>query len=126
MFDQFSELGQTVFRRAETIARGLNHDYIGTEHLLLAIIEDASPQLAHSFAQLGLTPEQIRSRIGALIQPGKLPTSLRKLPFTPRANQAIEFAAQEAWGVHQDRIGPEHLLLGLMREPSGVAGQVLA
>jgi hypothetical protein len=126
MFGQFNELARSVLRQAETIARGLNHEYIGTEHLLLAIVDEPGPDLAHSLTQLGLSAEPIRAHVEALIERGLQPTSLRKLPFTPRANQAIEFASQEAWNVHQDQIGPEHLLLGLAREPVGVAGQVLS
>jgi hypothetical protein len=123
---EFNDQTRHAMHAAEREAHARNHDYVGTEHLLLALVEDPAPELAHSFEQLGLSAEQIRSRVDALIEPGPQPTSPRKLPLTPRANQAIEFAAQEAWGVHHDRIGPEHLLLGLLRESDGVAGQVLS
>jgi hypothetical protein len=126
MHREFTDPARHAMFRAEQEARARNHHYIGTEHLLLALLEDAGPELAHSLAKLGLNAEQIRASIETLIQSGPQPTSTRKLPLTPRANQAIEFAAQEASGVHQDQIGPEHILLGLVCETDGVAGRVLS
>jgi hypothetical protein len=125
MGPQYSELARQALALAEDAARKLNHDYIGTEHLLLGLLQADSGALASSLAALGVDPTQIQPRIEQLVQRGPQPVPQRKLPFTPRAKRALELADEDAQFLQQDRIGPEHLFFGLLREPEGVGGQVL-
>ncbi len=125
MLPRLSDTVRQAISRADEVARDLNHEFIGTEHLLLGLLESGTSALAATLQSCGLNTRQIRAQILRMVQAGPQPSTERNLPFTPRANQAIEFAAQEAWGVHQEQIGPAHLLLGLLRETDGVAGQLL-
>ena len=125
MLAQYSELARQAIVLADKAARELNHDYIGTEHLLLGILQSDTGALAIALQALGVDPNEIRPRIEQLVQRGPKPVSQRKLPFTPRARHAIELAEEDAGFLQQDRIGPEHLFFGLLREKDGVAGQVL-
>jgi hypothetical protein len=125
MVHQFTEQARRVLADAEEAARGLNHQYVGTEHILLGLMQDDSGLVARTLRALGTDAKHIRSEIERLVQAGPQPVSQRKLPLTPRSKLAIAFAEEESWMMHQDRIGPEHLIVGLMREPDGVAGMVL-
>lgn len=125
MLTQYSELARQAIVLADKAARELNHEYIGTEHLLLGLVESDTGALASALQALGVEPNEIRLRIEQLVQRGPKPVSQHKLPFTPRARSSIELAEEDAGFLQQDRIGPEHLFFGLMREREGVAGQVL-
>lgn len=125
MRQQFSELARQALLFAEDAAQSMNHDYVGTEHLLLGLLQSDSGDLASALTALGVDANEIRPRIEQLVQRGPQPVSQRKLPFTPWANRAIELADEDARFLQQERIGPEHLLFGLLREREGVAGQVL-
>jgi ATP-dependent Clp protease ATP-binding subunit ClpC len=114
-----------VLKLAAEEARQLNHEYIGTEHILLGLVAEDSSVAAHLLRAQGVDSHTIRQGVDSLVQRGTQPVTSRELPLTPRANQAIEFAHQEASGVNQPQTDAEHLLLGLMREPEGVAGMLL-
>ncbi|MEX2317395.1 MAG: Clp protease N-terminal domain-containing protein [Pirellulales bacterium] len=110
---------------AQREARRFNHTYVGTEHLLLATIEDESGLSANVLQTFGLDTLRIRHEIEKLVGPGPAPPPAGELPLTPRAKTAIEFARQEAQFVNCDDCGGGPLLVGLAREHDGVAGQVL-
>jgi len=121
----FNDQARNVLARAEDEARRLNHEYLGTEHMLLGLIAAGSREVAAAFRSLGVDPARLRREIAALVQPGANAVTLEALPQTPRARQALEFAELEALLMNSPHVAPEHLLLGLMREPDGVAGRVL-
>jgi ATP-dependent Clp protease ATP-binding subunit ClpC len=125
MLARLSDPARQVLALAAGAARSLNHDYIGTEHILLGLSQDDTCAVSSALKTLGADASQIRLKVGHLVHSGPQAVSQRKLPFTPRAKRAIECAEEEAWNLQQDRIGPEHLVLGLLREREGVAGQIL-
>lgn len=125
MNQDFSRQARSVLARAEQEALHFNHEYVGTEHLLLAIVDDDSGLAFEVLNSLGVRGDDVRNEIEKLVQRGPGPVAFDNLPQTPRARQAIEFAGDEARNVNQRQIGAEHLLLGLLREPDGVAGLVL-
>ena len=125
MFDSFNDQARRVLARADEKARRYCHDFVGTEHVLLAIVDDRASVAASVLDSLGASAEAVRLEIEQLIQSGPEPATERRLPLTPRTQLAIEFAAEEARNVDQASVGAEHLLLGLLREPDGVAAVVL-
>jgi Clp amino terminal domain, pathogenicity island component len=106
-------------------ARSLGHDYVGTEHILLALVRDPSGIASKTLGTLGITPQSVRAEVERLVNRGPNPTSTSALPLTPRAMRAIDDATLEAAVVNEKCAGPEHLLLGLLSEGEGVACQVL-
>jgi ATP-dependent Clp protease ATP-binding subunit ClpA len=125
MYAQFnSEAGQ-VMQFAEQEARRLNHEYIGTEHILLGLLNAYSSAGATVLKHFCRNLNRVRREIEKIIYSPPDSISVEKLPETPRAKKAIEYAIQEAHGLNQAVVGSEHLLLGLFREDEGVAGVVL-
>ncbi|MCK9603688.1 MAG: ATP-dependent Clp protease ATP-binding subunit [Candidatus Omnitrophica bacterium] len=125
MFNRFTERARKVVILAKEEARRFNHDYIGTEHILLGLIREGEGVAATVLQKLGLSLENIRLEIEKLVQPGPTTQIIGDIPFTPRAKKALELAAEEARSLGHNYIGTEHLLLGLIREGEGVASQVL-
>ena len=125
MFNRFTERARKVIVLAKEEARRFNHDYIGTEHLLLGLIREGEGVAAAVLQKLGLGLEAIRLEIEKLVQPGPSTQILGDIPFTPRSKKSLELAAEEARALGHNYIGTEHLLLGLIREGEGVASQVL-
>jgi ATP-dependent Clp protease ATP-binding subunit ClpC len=125
MFNRFTERARKVVILAKEEARRFNHDYIGTEHILLGLIREGEGVAAAVLQKLGLSLENIRLEIEKLVQPGPTTQIIGDIPFTPRAKKALELAAEEARALGHNYIGTEHLLLGLIREGEGVASQVL-
>jgi len=125
MFNRFTERARKVIILAKEEARRFNHDYIGTEHILLGLIREGEGVAAAVLQKLGLSLENIRLEIEKLVQPGPTTQIIGDIPFTPRAKKALELAAEEARSLGHNYIGTEHLLLGLLREGEGVASQVL-
>jgi ATP-dependent Clp protease ATP-binding subunit ClpC len=125
MFNRFTERARKVIVLAKEEARRFNHDYIGTEHILLGLIREGEGVAAAVLQKLGLNLENIRLEIEKLVQPGPATQILGDIPFTPRAKKALELAAEEARSLGHNYIGTEHILLGLIREGEGVASQVL-
>src|SRR4030043_332371 len=125
MFSRFTERARKVIILAKEEARRFNHDYIGTEHILLGLIREGEGVAATVLQKMGVSLENIRLEIEKLVQPGPTTQIIGDIPFTPRAKKALELAAEEARSLGHNYIGTEHLLLGLIREGEGVASQVL-
>jgi len=125
MFNRFTERARKVIVLAKEEAKRFNHDYIGTEHILLGLIREGEGVAATVLQKLGLNLQNIRLEIEKLVQPGPATQILGDIPFTPRAKKALELAAEEARALGHNYIGTEHILLGLIREGEGVASQVL-
>ena len=125
MFNRFTERARKVILLAKEEARRFNHDYIGTEHILLGLIREGEGVAAAVLLKLGVSLENIRIEIEKLVQPGPTTQVLGDIPFTPRAKKALELAAEEARSLGHNYIGTEHLLLGLVKEAESIASQVL-
>src|SRR3990167_2062083 len=125
MFNRFTERARKVILLAKEEAKRFNHDYIGTEHILLGLIREGEGVAAAVLASMGLTPEKIRLEVEKLVQPGPSTIISGDIPFTPKAKKVIELAMEEARTLGHNYVGTEHLLLGLIREGEGVASQVL-
>jgi len=125
MFNRFTERARKVLVLAKEEARRFNHDYIGTEHILLGLIREGEGVACAVLQNLGIDLERLRIEIEKLISPGSSASVLGEIPFTPRAKKALELAAEEAHNLGHNYIGTEHILLGLIREGEGLASQVL-
>ncbi len=125
MFNRFTERARKVIVFAKEEARRFNHDYIGTEHLLLGLIREGEGVAAAVLQKLGLDLETIRIEVEKLVQPGPQTQVLGDIPFTPRSKKALELSAEEARALGHNYIGTEHLLLGLIKEGEGMAYRVL-
>ncbi|MCD4782042.1 MAG: ATP-dependent Clp protease ATP-binding subunit [Candidatus Omnitrophica bacterium] len=125
MFNRFTERARKVIVYAKEEARRFNHDYIGTEHLLLGLVREGEGVAAAVLQKLGLDLETIRVEVEKLVQAGSPTQVLGDIPFTPRSKKALELAAEEARALGHNYIGTEHLLLGLVKEGEGMAFRVL-
>ena len=125
MFNRFTERARKVILLAKEEAKRFNHDYIGTEHILLGLVREGEGVAAAVLASFGLSPDKIRLETEKLVQPGPATVVSGDLPFTPKAKKVIELAMDEARSLGHNYIGTEHLLLGLIKEGEGVASQVL-
>ena len=125
MFNRFTERARKVLVLAKEEARRFNHDYIGTEHILLGLIREGEGVACAVLQNLGVDLERLKIEIEKLISPGSVASVLGDIPFTPRAKKALELAAEEARSLSHNYIGTEHILLGLLREEEGIASQVL-
>jgi len=125
MFNKFTERARKVILLAKEEAKRFNHDYIGTEHLLLGLIREGEGVAAAVLQNLGLSTEVIRIELEKAVQPGPPTVVSGDIPFTPKAKKVIELAMDEARSLGHNYVGTEHLLLGLIREGEGVASQVL-
>ncbi|MDP2913719.1 MAG: ATP-dependent Clp protease ATP-binding subunit [Candidatus Omnitrophota bacterium] len=125
MFNRFTERARKVILLAKEEAKRFNHDYIGTEHILLGLVREGEGVAAAVLASFGLGPEKIRLEVEKIVQPGPSTVISGDLPFTPKAKKVIELAMDEAHALGHNYVGTEHLLLGLIREGEGVASQVL-
>ncbi len=125
MFNRFTERARKVILLAKEEAKRFNHDYIGTEHILLGLIREGEGVAAAVMQKLGLSSEKIRVEVEKLVQMGPTTIVSGDIPFTPKAKKVIELAMEEARSLGHNYIGTEHLLLGLIREGEGVASQVL-
>lgn len=125
MFNRFTERARKVIVLAKEEARRFNHDYIGTEHLLLGLIREGEGVAAAVLQKLGLDLETIRIAVEKLVQPGPQTQVLGDIPFTPRSKKALELSAEEARALGHNYIGTEHILLGLIKEGEGMAYRVL-
>ena len=125
MFERFTDRARTVLMLAEQEARELHHRGIGTEHLLLGLIEEASGVAGRALAASGISLEAAREKIQNVVAPSPEAPSGGRPPFTPRAKKVLELSLREAVRLEHNYIGTEHLLLGLLREADGVGAQVL-
>jgi ATP-dependent Clp protease ATP-binding subunit ClpC len=124
MFERFTDRARRVVVLAQEDARTLNHNYIGTEHLLLGLIHEGDGVAARTLESLGISPDAVQRQVEAIIGRGEHAPSAH-IPFTPRAKKVLDLAKREAHALGHDYIGTEHILLGLIREGDGVAAQVL-
>jgi len=125
MFNRFTERARKVLVLAKEEARRFNHDYIGTEHILLGLIREGEGVACAVLQNLGINLDTLRREVEKLVAPGSAASSLGDIPFTPRAKKSLELAAEEARILGHNYIGTEHILLGLIREGEGLASQVL-
>ncbi len=125
MFDRFTERARKVMTLARQEAQKLNNDYIGTEHILLGLVQEGSGVAAQVLKNLDVDLRKVRAEVERLVEQGTNPVSGSQLPFTPRAKRVLELALEEAQNLGHNYIGTEHLLLGLIRESDGPAAHVL-
>src|SRR5438046_933223 len=124
MFERFTDRARRVVVLAQEEARMLNHNYIGTEHILLGLIHEGEGVAAKALESLNISLEAVRQQVEEIIGQGQAaPTG--HIPFTPRAKKVLELSLREALQLGHNYIGTEHILLGLIREGEGVAAQVL-
>jgi ATP-dependent Clp protease ATP-binding subunit ClpC len=124
VFERFTERARQVVVLAQDEARGLRHNYIGTEHLLLGLLREEKGIAARVLAGFDVTLDEVRSQIARIVGPGDEPAT-GQIPFTPRAKKVLELALREAMQLQSSFIGTEHLLLGIARENQGVASRIL-
>jgi ATP-dependent Clp protease ATP-binding subunit ClpC len=124
MFERFTDRARRVVVEAQNEARTLNHDYIGTEHILLGLIREGHGLGAKALESLGISLDTVRQEVQEIIGQGQHAPS-GHIPFTPQAKNVLELALSESKALGHDYIGTEHILLGLIREGDGVAAQVL-
>ncbi|MBX3409565.1 MAG: ATP-dependent Clp protease ATP-binding subunit [Phycisphaeraceae bacterium] len=125
MFERFTDRARKVMALANQEAQRLNHEYIGTEHILLGLVKEGSGVGANVLKNLDVDLRRVRMEVEKLVKAGPEMVTMGKLPQTPRAKKVIEYAIEEARNLNHNYVGTEHLLLGLLREHDGVAAQVL-
>jgi len=125
MFERFTERARKVMALANQEAQRFNHEYIGTEHILLGLVKEGSGVGANVLKNLGVDLHKVRMEVEKLVKPGPDMVTMGKLPQTPRAKKVIEYSIEEARNLSHNYVGTEHILLGLLREHEGVAAQVL-
>ena len=124
MFERFTDRARRVIVLAQEEARELNHNYMGTEHILLGLIKEGEGVAAKALEQMGINLDDVRREVIEIIGHGSQPVS-GHIPFTPRAKKVLELSLREGLQMGHKYIGTEFLLLGLIREGDGVAAQVL-
>ena len=125
MFNRFTERARKVIILAKEEAKRFNHDYIGSEHILLGLLREGEGVAAVVLQKMGLNLQQIRMEIEKIVKPGPSTVVSGDIPFTPTAKKVVELSSEEARSLGHNYIGTEHILLGLIREGEGVASQVL-
>jgi ATP-dependent Clp protease ATP-binding subunit ClpC len=125
MFERFTDRARKVMALANQEAQRFNHEYIGTEHILLGLVKEGSGVGANVLKNLDVDLRKVRLEVEKLVKRGPDMVTMGKLPQTPRAKKVIEYAIEEARSLNHNYVGTEHLLLGLLREQDGVAAQVL-
>ena len=125
MFDRFTDRAKKVMSLARQEAQRFNHEYIGTEHVLLGLVQEGSGVAANVLKNMNVDLEKIRHEVEKIVKTGPNIVSMGQLPFTPRAKKVLELAMEEASNLGHNYIGTEHLLLGLIKENEGIAAQVL-
>jgi len=125
MYEHFTDTVREVMRLANDEARQFNHEYVGTEHVLLGLVKEGSGIAGKVLKVLEIDLPKVRSEVEKIIKAGPGPVAAGRLPLTPRAKKVLEFAREEAYKLAHNDVGTEHVLLGLLREEEGVASQVL-
>jgi ATP-dependent Clp protease ATP-binding subunit ClpC len=125
MYERFTDRARKVMQLANQEAQRFNHEYIGTEHILLGLVKEGSGVAANVLKNLEVDLRKIRLEVEKLVQSGPEMVTVGKLPQTPRAKKVIEYSMEEARNLNHNYVGTEHILLGLLREQEGVAAQVL-
>ncbi|MHC4919449.1 MAG: Clp protease N-terminal domain-containing protein, partial [Planctomycetota bacterium] len=125
MFDRFTDRAKKVMSFARQEAQKFNHEYIGTEHILLGLVQEGSGVAANVLKNMDIDLEKIRHEVEKIVKTGPSMVTMGQLPFTPRAKKVLELSMEEASALSHNYIGTEHLLLGLIKENEGIAAQVL-
>jgi len=125
MFERFTDRARKVMALANQEAQRFNHEYIGTEHILLGLVKEGSGVGANVLKNLDVDIKKLRLEIEKLVKSGPDMVTMGKLPQTPKAKKVIEYAIEEARALNHNYVGTEHILLGLLRETEGIAAQVL-
>jgi ATP-dependent Clp protease ATP-binding subunit ClpC len=125
MYERFTDRARKVMQLANQEAQRFNHEYIGTEHILLGLVKEGSGVAANVLKNLDVDLRKIRLEVEKLVQSGPEMVTMGKLPQTPRTKKVIEYSMEEARNLNHNYVGTEHVLLGLLREQEGVAAQVL-
>ena len=125
MFDRFTDRAKKVMNLARQEAQRFNHEYLGTEHVLLGLVQEGSGVAANVLKQMGVDLAKIRTEVENIVKTGPSMVTMGQLPFTPRAKKVLELSLEEASNLGHNYIGTEHLLLGLIKENEGIAAQVL-
>src|ERR1043166_8787268 len=125
MYERFTDRARKVMQLANQEAQRFNHEYIGTEHILLGLVKEGTGVAANVLKNLDIDLRKIRMEVEKIVQAGPDMVTMGKLPQTPRAKKVIEYSIEEARQLNHNYVGTEHLLLGLLREQEGVAAQVL-
>jgi ATP-dependent Clp protease ATP-binding subunit ClpC len=125
MFDRFTDRARKVMGLARQEAQRFNHEYIGTEHILLGLVQEEHSVAANVLRQMKIDTKKVRAEVEKLVQTGNNVGSIGQLPFTPRAKRVLQLSFEEATELGHNYVGTEHLLLGLLRERDGVAAMVL-
>ena len=125
MFDRFTERARKVMSLARQEAQRFNHEYLGTEHVLLGLVQEGSGVAARVLKRLDVELRKIRLEVEKIVKNGTNMVTMGQLPFTPRAKKVLELALEEAQNLGHNYIGTEHILLGLLREEEGLAARVL-
>jgi ATP-dependent Clp protease ATP-binding subunit ClpC len=125
MYERFTDRARKVMRFANEEAQRFNHEYIGTEHILLGLVQEDAGVAVNVLKNLNIDLRKIRRMIEQIITSGPDLVTTSQLPQTPRAKKVIEYSIEEARNFNYNYVGTEHLLLGLLREQEGVAAQVL-
>ena len=122
MFERFTDRARRVVVLAQDEARMLDHNYVGTEHILLGLIHEGEGVAAKALESLGISLDAVRQQVEEIIGRGQQQAPSGHIPFTPRAKKVLELSLREALQLGHTYIGTEHILLGLIREGDGVAG----
>jgi len=125
MFDRFTDRAKKVMNLARQEAQRFNHEYLGTEHVLLGLVQEGSGVAANVLKNMGVDLNRIRAEVEKLVKSGPSMVTMGQLPFTPRAKKVLELSMEEAQNLGHNYIGTEHLLLGLIKENEGIAAKVL-
>lgn len=125
MYERFTDRSRKVMQLANQEAQRFNHEYIGTEHILLGLIKEGSGVAAHVLKNVDVDLRKVRLEVEKKLQTGPDAVIIGKLPMTPRAKMVIEFSIEAARALNHHYVGTEHLLLGLVREKDGLAAQIL-
>jgi ATP-dependent Clp protease ATP-binding subunit ClpC len=125
VFERFTEPARQVVVLAQDEARALNHNYIGTEHLLLGLLRGSNGLAARVLQSLQITLAEVRSQVERIVGMGDDEVASGQIPFTPRAKKVLELSSREALSLGHNYIGTEHVLLGIVRENQGVASRIL-
>jgi ATP-dependent Clp protease ATP-binding subunit ClpC len=125
MFERFTDRARKVMQLANQEAQRFNHEYIGTEHILLGLVKEGSGVAANVLKNLDIDLKKVRLEVEKFVQTGPDMVTIGRLPQTPRAKKVIDYSIEEARNLNHNYVGTEHLLLGLLREQEGVAAQVL-
>lgn len=126
MFERFTDRARKAMALANQEAQRFNHEYIGTEHILLGLVKEGTGIAANVLKNVGVDLRKVRLEVEKLVKSGPDKVMMGKLPQTPRAKKVIEFTIEEARSMGHNYIGTEHLLLGLIREGEGTAAKVLS